>query len=147
MKSLKVSSPVFEQGQIIPDMYTCQGKDINPPIEIGEIPNETRSLAIIVDDPDAPNKTWLHWLVWNIAPHESIREDTVPGIQGMNDFNRINYGGPCPPSEIHRYFFKVYALDQLLELEEGASLKELNMAMKDHIIAYGELIGNYKMAE
>ncbi|WP_215224996.1 YbhB/YbcL family Raf kinase inhibitor-like protein [Echinicola shivajiensis] len=147
MKSLEISSPVFKAGQVIPAKYTCQGMDINPPIHIGKIPYEAKSLVIKVDDPDAPNKTWLHWLVWDVVPKESIEEDIIPGIQGMNDFNRINYGGPCPPSGIHRYFFKVYALDKLLGLAEGASLNEINEAMKGHIIAFGELIGNYAMAK
>ncbi|ELR68473.1 hypothetical protein C900_00307 [Fulvivirga imtechensis AK7] len=98
----------------------------------------------MVEDPDAPRGTWLHWLVWNIPVTHRIREDDVPGDQGLNDFERVNYGGPCPPSGTHRYFFKVYALDCLLDLPRGSTRKEVDEAMSSHIIAYGDIVGIYK---
>ncbi len=143
-KSLRVTSTAFEANQAIPSTYSCEGKDINPPIDIGDIPEKARSLALIVDDPDAPGKTWVHWVVWNIPITHHIKENNVPGEQGWNDFKRINWGGPCPPSGTHRYFFKVYALDSLLQLPPKATKKNLEQAMGEHILAYGELIGLYK---
>lgn len=146
-KSLRVSSPAFSPSGSIPEKYTCEGKDINPAVEIENIPEEVMSLALIVDDPDAPRGTWVHWLVWNIPPAHRIRENTVPGIEGMNSFGRLSYGGPCPPSGTHRYFFRVYGLDVVLKLKRGASRSDLEQAMQKHILAYGEFIGTYKMAK
>jgi len=130
--------------QPIPSTYTCEGNDINPPLDIGGIPDKAHSLVLIVDDPDAPGKTWVHWLVWNIPITHHIKENSVPGEQGWNDFKRIAWGGPCPPSGTHRYFFKVYALDTLLELSSKTTKKELEQAMGEHILAFGELVGVYK---
>jgi Raf kinase inhibitor-like YbhB/YbcL family protein len=143
-KPLRITSMAFKAHQSIPVKYTCQGKDINPPIDIDGIPEKALSLALIVDDPDAPGKTWIHWVVWNIPITHHIKEDNVPGEQGWNDFKRIAWGGPCPPSGTHRYFFKVYALDTLLELSATTTKKDLELAMGEHILAYGELIGLYK---
>lgn len=143
-KPLQISSPAFEVNQSIPSNYTCEGKDINPPLEISGIPEKARSLALIVDDPDAPVKTWVHWLVWNIPITHHIKENSVPGEQGMNDFKRTAWGGPCPPTGTHRYFFKVYALDTLLKLSSRTTKKELEQAMGEHILAFGELVGVYK---
>lgn len=145
-KALEISSPAFRQGGMIPRRYTCDGDDVNPPIDVGELPSSTRSLTLIVDDPDAPSGTWLHWLVWNIAITRHIREKEVPGDQGVNDFGRNTYGGPCPPSGTHRYFFRIYALDDLLDLPEGSTRHEVESAMREHIIGYGELMGVYKRA-
>jgi len=130
--------------QPIPSTYTCEGNDINPPLDIEGIPDKAHSLVLIVDDPDAPGKTWVHWLVWNIPITHHIKENSVPGEQGWNDFKRIAWGGPCPPSGTHRYFFKVYALDTLLELSSKTTKKELEQAMGEHILAFGELVGVYK---
>lgn len=143
-KFLKVSSPAFGANQAIPSKYTCEGKDINPPLEIANIPEKAHSLVLIVDDPDAPGKNWVHWLVWNIPITHYIKENSVPGEQGMNDFKRVAWGGPCPPSGLHRYFFKVYALDTLLQLPAKTTKKELEQAMGEHILAFGELVGLYK---
>ena len=143
-KALNIGSPVFKVGTTIPERYTCEGKDMNPPLEIGNIPAEAKSLVLIVDDPDAPRGTWLHWLVWNIPIVNRINENEVPGVQGLNSFGRIAYGGPCPPSGTHRYYFKVYALNRFLDLAEGATLKEVDTAMQSHVIAYGEVVGLYK---
>ncbi len=110
-------------------------------MNIGDIPEKAISLVLIVDDPDAPGKTWVHWLVWNIPITHHIKENSIPGEQGWNDFKKISYGGPCPPSGTHRYFFKVYALNALLKLTPRTTKKELELAMGDHILAYGELMG------
>ena len=146
-KPLLVSSPVFQASGSIPTKYACEGKDINPPIDIKDIPEEVKNLVIIMDDPDAPQGTWLHWLVWNIPPTHHIKENDVPGVEGMNSFGRLSYGGPCPPSGTHHYFFRIYGLDDVLELRRGASRKELEQAMRNHILAYGELVGIYKMTK
>lgn len=142
-KTLIVTSKAFEPNGPIPARYTCDGEDINPPIDVTDIPPESKSLVFIIDDPDAPAGTWLHWLLWNIPVTHHIRENEVPGVEGMNDFGRVAYGGPCPPSGTHRYFFRIYALDDLLDLTEGAERKEVESAMRDHIVAYGELVGTY----
>jgi len=143
-KALAVISPAFSAMGVIPSKYTCEGANVNPPLEIGQVPEETRSLVLIVEDPDAPAGTWLHWLVWNIPVTHSIREDEVPGEQGMNDFGKRAYGGPCPPSGTHRYHFKVYALDDLLQLPSGTRRPAVEAAMRDHIVGFGEAIGLYK---
>jgi Raf kinase inhibitor-like YbhB/YbcL family protein len=143
-KPLRITSTAFAANQRIPTKYTCEGKDINPPIDIEGIPEKAHSLALIVDDPDAPGKTWVHWVMWNIPITHHIKENSVPGEQGWNDFKRTAWGGPCPPSGTHRYFFKVYALDTLLQLSSKTTKKELEQAMGNHILAYGELIGLYK---
>lgn len=143
-KPLRITSTAFEANQSIPAKFTCEGSDINPPIDIEGIPEKAHSLVLIVDDPDAPGKTWVHWLVWNIPITHHIKENSVPGEQGWNDFKRIAWGGPCPPSGTHRYYFKVYALDTLLQLSSKTTKKELEQAMGEHILAYGELVGLYK---
>lgn len=139
---------VFEHEGRIPEKYTCSDADINPPLTINGIPKGTQSLALIHDDPDAPVGTWVHWLIWNIIPtgqEFKIMENSQPegAILGKNDFGRTDYGGPCPPSGTHRYFYKVYALNKSLDLKEGTSKKELEAAMTGHIIAQTELIGTY----
>jgi hypothetical protein len=143
-KPLSITSSAFKTMKPIPSRYTCEGEDINPPIDIGGIPEKAHSLVLIVDDPDASGKTWVHWIMWNIPITHHIKENSVPGEQGWNDFKRITWGGPCPPSGTHRYFFKVYALDSLLDLRSNATKKELEQAMGDHILAYGELVGLYQ---
>ena len=143
-KLLKISSPEFEHEGFIPSRYTCDGSNIRPQLDIENIPGECQSLAVIVEDPDAPSGTWTHWITWNIPVTHQLKENDIHGLEGMNDFRQLHYGGPCPPSGIHRYFFKVYALDTILELQQGASKKELEKAMGGHILAYGELMGKYK---
>jgi hypothetical protein len=147
---MKLSSPQFEHTKPIPARYTCEGSDINPPLHIEDIPEQSKSVALIVDDPDAPSANpWVHWLIWNVDPKtREIREDQVPAgaQQGTNDFHKQSYGGPCPPSGTHRYFFKLYALDTKLDLKPKAVKKNLEDAMKGHIIAHAELIGLYKRA-
>ena len=143
-KALTISSSAFAAASTIPSKYTCEGKDINPPLDIDHIPENVKSLVLMVDDPDAPRGTWLHWLVWDIPVTHHLAENKKPGVEGMNDFKRMHYGGPCPPTGTHRYFFRVYGLDCVLGLSAGASRGDLEKAMKDHILAYGELIGTYQ---
>lgn len=143
-KRLKVSSNAFQHEGMIPLKYTCDGKNISPPLDIELLPGEAKCLALIVDDPDAPARTWVHWLVWNIPVTHHIKENTIHGIEGNNDFHQHRYGGPCPPSGTHRYFFKIYALDTLLDLPADTTKEGLEKAMSEHIIAFGELVGLYK---
>jgi len=142
--SLSISSPAFEVNGNIPARYTCQGENVNPPLAIGKIPGDTKSMVCIVDDPDAAGSVFDHWIVWNIPPIERINENSVPGIEGENSFGVNTYKGPCPPTGTHRYFFKVYALDTMLDLEEGTDKKTVEEEMKNHILASGELIGQFR---
>jgi Raf kinase inhibitor-like YbhB/YbcL family protein len=147
MGSFQIASPVFKQNQMIPSKYTCDGEDVSPPLLIGSAPPEAKSLALIVDDPDAPAGTWVHWVLWNIDPKTAdVRENSVPAgaHQGTTDFRTQHYGGPCPPSGTHRYFFKLYALDTAIDPGKGATKAMLERAMKGHLIAQAELIGLYK---
>lgn len=147
MSTFSLSSPVFAADGHIPPSYTCEGDDVNPPLVFSGTPPAAKSLALIMDDPDAPMGTWVHWLVWNIRPETAgIQEDSVPqgAVQGKNDWHRNDYGGPCPPSGTHRYFFKLYALDAFLDLPAGTAKKELERAMEGHIIARAVLVGLYK---
>jgi len=143
-KELKIMSAAFENKGKIPQKYTCDGTNVNPPLDVGHIPVDAKCLAIIVDDPDAPAKTWVHWVCWNIPVTQHIKENGLHGVQGINDFGTHHYSGPCPPSGVHRYFFKVYALDSLLNLKAGASKHDLEKEMADNILAFGELIGLYE---
>jgi Raf kinase inhibitor-like YbhB/YbcL family protein len=143
MKELKIKSSAFEHNGLIPRKYTCDGEDVNPPLTIEGIPEGTQSLVLIIDDPDAPMGTWDHWVVWNIPPMKEIKENTVPGVEGMNDFRRHSYGGPCPPGGTHRYVFKIYALDAKFNLNANSRKKDLEKAMQGHVLAKGELVGRY----
>lgn len=144
--TMKITSPEFENNKFIPRKFTCQGEDVNPTLIIEDIPKDTKSLALIVDDPDAPMGTWVHWVVYDIPIINCIKEKSIPGKQGINDFGRRDYGGPCPPSGTHRYFFKIYALDEKLNLNEGITKETLEKAMQGHILDKAELIGLYKKA-
>ncbi|HJW28075.1 MAG TPA: YbhB/YbcL family Raf kinase inhibitor-like protein, partial [Saprospiraceae bacterium] len=115
-KALQVTSTAFESQSMIPSKYTCDGQNINPPLDIDHIPDHAKSLALIMDDPDAGGGMFVHWVVWNIPITLHLQEHSIPGTEGMNDSRRVHYGGPCPPSGTHRYFFKVYALDATLDL-------------------------------
>jgi Raf kinase inhibitor-like YbhB/YbcL family protein len=144
--SLKVTSSAFSDGGKIPKKYTCDGSNVNPPLRIENLPNTVKSLALIVDDPDAPGRTWTHWLVWNIDPKTTeIGENSVPqnAVQGTSDFGNARYGGPCPPSGAHRYYFRAYALDAALSLPSSATKSAVEKAMAGHIIAKGSLMGTY----
>jgi Raf kinase inhibitor-like YbhB/YbcL family protein len=144
IKSLAVQSPAFANNGHIPVKYTCDGDDVNPPLDIIDIPEDTQSLAIVVEDPDAPSGLFIHWLVWNLSPGEQIAEKTTEGVSGINDFGKTGYGGPCPPSGTHHYYFKIYALDKELHLAAGENRAALLEAMESHILASGELMGRYK---
>lgn len=149
--NVQVKSSAFSEGGSIPSKYTCDGQDISPRLAWNTIPDTTKSIALIVDDPDAPRGDWVHWVLYDLPP--SLRElpEHVPpeeilgngGRQGMTDFGKIGYGGPCPPSGTHRYFFKVYALDKVLGLNPGATKAQLLSAMEGHILARGQLMGKY----
>ena len=143
---MKIISPAFQNNAIIPEKYTCQGQDISPPLKFFNVSKDTKTLALIVDDPDAPSGTFTHWLVWNIPSRVTEVEEgeRISYLQGLNDFGRQYYKGPCPPSGIHRYFFTLYALSKELDLEAGASKEELLKAMRRNIIEKAELIGKYK---
>lgn len=148
---MKLSSPAFEHGGKIPSRYTCDGDNINPPLIFASIPPETRSLALIMDDPDVPKRLradgmWDHWIIFNLPPNlTEIPEATEPpGIHGLGTSGNLAYFGPCPPDREHRYFFKLYALDQELPLTEKATKKEVEQAMSGHILAQAELIGRYE---
>jgi Raf kinase inhibitor-like YbhB/YbcL family protein len=141
---LKIRSVAFNHGGYIPPRYTCEGENVNPPLEISDIPEDTKTLALIVEDPDAPRGVYDHWLAWNIPPNKAIEENTRPGISGKNSFGNTGYGGPCPPSGSHRYFFKIYALDSYLDIQAGADKKTLQEAMRNHVLGSGELMGHYQ---
>jgi Raf kinase inhibitor-like YbhB/YbcL family protein len=142
--SLIISSAAFENEGIIPSKYTCDGEDINPPLEVDNIPEGTKTLAIIVEDPDAPKGTFDHWIIWNIPPERLIEENRIPGMSGKNGAGKTGYYGPCPPSGYHRYYFHVFALDNSLDLEAGIDKKTLETAMEPNILAKGSLMGRYK---
>ena len=147
MSTLTIASPAFPHNGMIPSKHTCDGTDVNPPLSFDNIPEKSKSLALIVDDPDAPRGTWVHWVAWNIGPGtRKIAENSVPrgARQGTNDFRKQAYGGPCPPSGTHRYFFKLYALDTSLSLNAGATKAQLEEAMKGHVLGLSELIGLYR---
>lgn len=149
---IKVTSAGFPANGTIPQKYTCDGEDLSPPLEWSGIPERTQSLALIADDPDAPAGTWVHWVIFNIPPSlaglpEGVQSSPIVagiGIQSQNDFRKTGYNGPCPPKgKPHRYFFKLYALNTVLELKSGSSKAELEKAMHGHILAQGQMMGNY----
>jgi Raf kinase inhibitor-like YbhB/YbcL family protein len=142
---MKITSSAFQGGANIPSKFTCEGTDISPPLQIADVPPGAKSLALIVDDPDAPSGLFTHWTVWNISPQTgTIGEGAAPkGVHGTNDFGRSGYGGPCPPSGTHRYYFKIFALDRELDLPIGAKRGQLDAAMKGHMVGQGELMGRY----
>jgi hypothetical protein len=148
---MKLESTAFTANEMIPFPYTCDGQDISPPLTWDSPPTGTQSLALIVDDPDAPGEIFVHWVLYDLPPEiqelpQGVADrDTLPGggKQGKNDFGKLGYGGPCPPSGLHRYFFKLYALDRELGLKSGATKAQLEAAMNGHILAAAELIGRY----
>ena len=141
---LKLISTVFSQNGHIPPEYTCEGKNISPPLKVENIPDGTKTLALILEDPDAPSGVFDHWIVWNISPNEAIAEGSNPGISGTNSFGKTGYGGPCPPSGVHRYFFRVFALNNELDLPAGSTKQELLDAIKGHVLSAAELMGHYQ---
>jgi len=151
-KTMKITSPVFANNAMIPSKYTCDGEDISPPLQWDGVPDGTKSIALICDDPDAPMGTFVHWVLYNLPPETKGLAENIPADkelpngarQGMTDFRKIGYGGPCPPSGTHRYYFKIYALDTKLDLAAGATKSQLLKAMEKHILAQAELVGKYK---
>ncbi len=144
--SISITSSSFQAGGDIPAKFTCDGTNVSPALQIGGVPNEAKSLVLIVDDPDAPRGLFTHWIVWNIDPKTMrVSENSAPAgaVQGTSDFGKRNYGGPCPPSGTHRYFFKIFALDTKPELKPSARRAELDAAMRGHILAQGELMARY----
>jgi len=147
MGALKITSPAFAEGGMIPAKYTCDGDDVSPPLAVEGAPAGTTSLALIMDDPDAPAGVWVHWVVWDIDPKTAdIREDSSPGTEGVTSFRKTGWGGPCPPSGTHRYVFKLYALERKLGLPASATKDELLKAMEGRILAQTQLTGKYKRA-
>jgi Raf kinase inhibitor-like YbhB/YbcL family protein len=148
---MKLTSSAFAEGGKIPSKFTCQGENINPELHIKDVPPQARALVLILDDPDVPefvrkDRMYDHWVVYNIPPTTThISENSQPsGIPGKNTSGGLDYTGPCPPDREHRYFFKLYALDQMLQLKEGASKREVEKAMQGHIIAQTQLMGRYE---
>jgi Raf kinase inhibitor-like YbhB/YbcL family protein len=150
--AFEMTSTAFQQEGMIPSRYTCDGEDISPPLNWSTSPSGTRSFALICDDPDAPAGTWVHWVVYNMPPERRGTEEAFPKDQelpdgtrqGKNDFRRIGYGGPCPPGGTHRYYFKLYALDAMIDLEPGATKEALVKAMQGHILEQTVFMGRYK---
>lgn len=143
--SMKLVSPAFANNGTIPSAYTCDGQNINPPLSFEDVPIDTKSLVLIVDDPDAPMGTWVHWVVFNIPPivHQ-IQENSSPqGVESVTSFGKPGYGGPCPPTGVHHYHFKLYALDSMLSLDQSAKKFDVEQAMQRHIVAHTELVGLY----
>ncbi len=143
-EKLEISSPSFNQEGSIPSKYTCEGLNINPSLSIKNIPVFTKSLVLIMDDPDATKGTFDHWIVWNIKPVEIIPENSTLGVMGKNSAGENNYTGPCPPTGTHRYFFKIYAIDVMLSLKQGADKIAVEDAISGHILASGEIMAYYK---
>jgi len=149
--SLSITSTAFKQGERIPSKYTCDGSGVSPGLEWSDVPEGTRSFTIIADDPDAPVGTWIHWVLYNVPAETRALPEAVPtdaslpdaSRQGKNSWGRLGYGGPCPPGGTHRYYFKLYALDTVLELPTGVSENDLLKAMKGHILSEAELMGLY----
>jgi Raf kinase inhibitor-like YbhB/YbcL family protein len=143
MRQITLRSPAFINMGKIPQKYTADGEDINPALVLEKIPNETKSLVLIVEDPNAPVDTWVHWLVWDILPTTRISEGSVPGTEGKNAFDQHHYHGPCPPANTRQYSFKVYALNTMLHMPCSSTKYEIMKAMKDHVVGFGELVGSY----
>lgn len=149
---IKIKSSAFEDGGLIPAKYTCDGADVSPPLQWDVVPEGTKSIALICDDPDAPMGTWVHWVLFNLPSEANELAENIPAEealpngarQGVSDFGRIGYGGPCPPSGTHRYFFKIYALNAEVGLQAGINKRQLLKAMEGHILGQGQLVGKYK---
>ncbi|GHO41862.1 YbhB/YbcL family Raf kinase inhibitor-like protein [Ktedonospora formicarum] len=143
---MKLISPAFQHGQLIPVQYTCDGANHRPPLTISDVPKEARSLTLVVEDPDAPSKVFTHWLLYDLPPstqHILEQEALLDGVEGVNDFGTRGYKGPCPPSGTHRYVFRLFALDTQLALPQGARKEDVLAKLKDHVLATAELVGTY----
>ncbi len=142
---MKISSPAFKNGGVIPFKYSCEGDNVNPEIDMEEIPEKAQSLALIIDDPDAPSGVWTHWILYNIpADIKKIEENSVPGKQGISTSKQKEYIGPCPPgNETHRYFFRLYALDTIIEESDGLTREQIERKIMGHVISTAEMMGYY----
>lgn len=143
---MKITSTAFQHNGNLPSKYTCDGQGINPPLAFSEVPANAKSLVLISDDPDAPSGTFVHWTLWNIDPKiTEISENSVPAgtTQGITSYGKEGYGSPCPPSGVHRYYFKLYALDEKISLPSSVKADSLEKTMSGHILAQAELIGLY----
>ncbi len=142
----QLTSTAFDANGEFPKRFTCHGSDVNPPLEMSNVPAKAKSLALTVHDPDAPEGVWVHWVLYNIPPDKAqIAENSNPGYQSLNDFGKYNYAGPCPADErVHRYVFRAYAVDTILEINEGMTMQDLEKAMRGHIVAKSELVGVYR---
>ncbi|MDD5561264.1 MAG: YbhB/YbcL family Raf kinase inhibitor-like protein [Candidatus Omnitrophica bacterium] len=143
-KNMKLSSPEFKNMAFIPQKFTCQGKGINPELVIEDIPDNAKSLVLIMDDPDAPSGDFVHWVLYDIPVTSRIDENTSPGKEGLNSLGKSGYVSPCPPSGTHRYFFKIYALDKILDRDKGLSKYELEEEISAHLLDKAELVGLYQ---
>lgn len=151
---MKISSQAFKEGEFIPKKFTCDGANVSPPLSWSEVPPKVKTFALISDDPDAPRGTWVHWVLFNIPasvtalPENVLKTRTIPNgaRQGVNDSRGIGYDGPCPPGGVHRYYFKLYALDSEMGLEPGCTKADLEQSMGGHILAQAQLMGRYKRA-
>jgi Raf kinase inhibitor-like YbhB/YbcL family protein len=153
MSDLYLKTPAFQPGSEIPQQYTCEGEDLSPPMQWGGAPKGTQSFALIAEDPDAPSGTFTHWVLYELPPSVTELPQGLPrtehvkfgGSQGMNDFGKLGYGGPCPPpGKPHRYFFKLYALDNMPDVKPGAKKEDLERAMEGHVLAQAEIMGKYQ---
>jgi Raf kinase inhibitor-like YbhB/YbcL family protein len=147
MADLKLTSDAFEDGATIPERHTCEGDDVSPSLAWSALPEETKSLALIEHDPDAPSGDFVHWVAWNIEPGTGgLEEGAAPPAEGTNGFGNPGYGGPCPPPGHgpHRYFHRLYALDAVLDLEPGASREQLEAAIEGHVLGEAQLVGTYE---
>jgi len=150
--NIKISSASFQNGGAIPSKYTCDGANVSPALQWSGVPQNAKSLVLICDDPDAPGKTWVHWVLYDLPASTTSLPEAVPatdkpptgGKHGKNDFGKPGFGGPCPPSGTHRYFFKLYAVDSETSLNPGASKDQVLKAIEGHILGQGELMGTYK---
>ena len=143
-ENMKITSPEFQNNQLMPGKFTCDGENINPALVIENIPDGTKSLALIMDDPDAPSGDFVHWVLYDIPVTNRIDENSILGKQGLNSLDRLGYVSPCPPTGVHRYFFKIYALDKILNYNEGLSKPELEREISTHLLGKAELIGLYQ---
>jgi Raf kinase inhibitor-like YbhB/YbcL family protein len=150
--TMQVTSPAFKEGETIPKQYTCDGANISPALAWTGVPATAKTLALIVEDPDAPSGTWIHWVLFNISTSETglaeniLADKTLPkgALSGTSSFKKLGYGGPCPPSGTHRYYFKLYAIDGALSLANNATAQDVEAAMAGHVVGQGQLMGRYK---
>jgi len=150
--SIQITSSAFTEGGMIPEKYTCKGEDVSPPLKWSQVPPDAKSIALISDDPDAPGGTWIHWVLYNLPVNITELSEAIPPKEilsngarhGKNSWGRIGYGGPCPPSGTHRYYFKIYALDIVLNLSVGSTKAQLLKAIEGHILSEGQVMGKFK---